>query len=108
MAERYDPIAILARHDGGDLADQMREMMQRVVRDVVRYGGVGEMTVKIRVKPTGEKGVALLPEVSSKAPKRAAGQAFYYPDEDGDLFRQAPESEADMLLRSVPSGLAKA
>lgn len=104
--ERYDPLAILARHDGGQLADQMREMLQGVVRDVVRYGGGGELVIKVKVKPNGETGVAVVPEVSSKAPKRASGQAFYYPDADGVLFRNPPDDEADRLLRSVPSSKA--
>lgn len=105
----------LSRHDGGALVESADELLKEIVRDVVRYGEKGALTITLTISPNGKGardevvGSALKVSANVKAarPKRVQGEAFYWAAEDDSLTRTPPKEE-DLLLRSIPSGVAKA
>lgn len=98
----------LSRHDGGHLVENADEMLQAIVRDVIRYGQKGKLVITLEFAANGENALKLKADVKSSLPKRPQGEAFYWPTEDFALTRTPPKEEGDLLLRSIPSGVAKA
>ena len=99
----------LGRHDGGSLIENADEMLTALVRDIVRYGGKGKLTISLEISTNGEKALKLKADVKSTSPKRPQGEAFYWADAEDHLSRTPPKDGADdLLLRSIPSGVAKA
>lgn len=103
-------MAALGRHGNGSVVEDADELMQQAVRAVITNGGKATVTVKLHIKPNGDDGGALKieAECGSTLPKRTYSSAFYWGDEDGHLSRNPPKDAADNLLRSIPSGAAKA
>lgn len=97
----------LSRHDGGSLVENADELLQACVRDVIRYGQSAKLTITMTLKPNGDSALKLSADVKATMPKRPQGEAFYYAAEDYSLTRTPPKDEADGLLRSIPSGMAK-
>lgn len=102
MSDNYDFVALTCRHGRGELRDQIAEMLRDVVREVTRYGGKGDVTLKMQVRGGADGQVTITPVVSSNTPKREAGDAHYWVGDDGDLFTRPPKLEADDgVLRPV-------
>lgn len=102
QGRRYSLLEVLGRHDSGDFVGDAEKQLAKIIKDVTRYGQKGSMTIKINVKPQEQgRSIALTPEVAITLPKRVSGDSFYFPDEDGDLFRNPPPDEGDELLREV-------
>ncbi len=102
MARRqYRILEIMSRHDEGRYIEDADELLGRAVREVIRYGGKGKVSLEIEIKPNGDRGISLNPSVKHSLPKRQQSDAFYFPDADGDLFRDPPADEADEMLREV-------
>ena len=80
----------LERHDGGALAETADELMKAIVRDVIRYGTKGGLSINLAVEPNGERGLKVSASVKATTPKRPAGLAFYWPGADGELSRTPP------------------
>lgn len=97
----------LSRHDDGHLIENADELMQNCVRDVTRYGQKATLTITLTLSPNGDKALKLDAAVKATLPKRPQGSAFYWPTEDFSLTRTPPKDD-DLLLRSIPSGVAKA
>lgn len=99
MARRkYSFTEILARHNSGQTVQDIDDLMARVAREIIRYGGKGKVSVSLEIKANGEMGVSVEPTVTHSLPKRSQGEAFFYPDQEGDLFREPPPDEADAML----------
>lgn len=98
---KYRALEIMSRHDNGRFVEDADDLLSRVVREVIRYGGKGKLTLELEIKPNGERGISLNPAVKHTLPKRTQPDAFYFPDADGDLFRDPPADEADEMLREV-------
>lgn len=97
----------LGRHDGGSLIENADEALTKIVRDVVRYGGKGKLTITLEVCSNSERAIKLKAAVKSTAPQPPQGEAFYWADSDDHLTRTPPKDEY-LLLRAIPSGVAKA
>lgn len=98
----------LGRHDGGNLADEAAELQRQCARAALTRGKPAKLTVEITFKPNGENALELSIGLKATLPKSDHGSAFYWPTEEFDLTRTPPKEEADLLLRSIPSGAAKA
>lgn len=98
----------LSRHDGGSLVENADELLKDCVKDVIRYGQKATLTITMTLAPNGENALRLSAAVKATLPKRPQGEAFYWPADDYSLTRTPPKDQDDLLLRSIPSGAAKA
>ena len=97
----------LSRHDSGQLIENADELLKDCVKDVVRYGQKATLTITLAISPNGDAALQIDATVKATLPKRPQGSAFYWPADDNSLTRTPPK-EDDLLLRSIPSGVAKA
>lgn len=100
-ARIYNIGEILSRHDTGRFMESSNELLTRVASEVRRYGGKGKVTIELEVSPNGDRGLQIIPKVKHALPARAASASFYYPNENGELSRTAPDEEGDEMLRVV-------
>lgn len=74
----------------GALVAQLSEALDEVTRAVVEHQQVGELTIKLKIKPNSENQVTFIPSLSVKTPRAQIGAAIFYADEDGALLRSDP------------------
>ena len=78
----------------GALLSSLTEKLDKVVQAVTEHGKVGEITLKLKVKPNGEDAVTITPTVTAKAPEGTIGDALFFVS-DGGLVRRNPR-QADI------------
>ena len=98
----------LERHDGGALAETADDLMRSVVRDVMRYGTKGAISINLTVEANGERGLKLSASVKATTPKRPAGLAFYWPGADGELSRTPPADVEAVDRNMFPTTIRQA
>lgn len=89
---------ILRDYRNGKLADYASRIFNECTRAVDETGKVGEVTIKIKIKP--EKGGGslknLVATVTMKRPEPDIPEAVFYSDADGNLHRADP-NQAEMF-----------
>lgn len=96
--------AFLQEQRQGDAHDEMSAIWQEVVQASLATGKVGEITIKLKVKPQGD-GVSclVLDETKGKAPQADRPPAIFFADTNGNLHRTDPR-QARLPLREVDPG----
>jgi hypothetical protein len=92
-----DVIGVLVQIARGQAIEEIGREFAAVMDDVRECGGVGELTIKLRVQAKGwDQGSGRLREVDithsvgSKRPKRKLGSSTFFVTSDGDLTRNNP------------------
>lgn len=85
--------------DRGSVIEQADEQLKQVIEAVHASGKEGSVTVKLKIKPNGDRGYAVTADLTAKAPQLAFGQSFFYADRNGELTRTPPVEEARTMLR---------
>lgn len=97
---KTDLIACLLEMRSGQVAIDLNEKFNKVLRGVLDTGGKGEMTVKLHVRPSkmGLGGavveVEMEHDVKVKVPELEIGKAFFFVNRDGTLSREDPAQQA--------------
>jgi ribosomal protein S28E/S33 len=85
----------------GSTYDELTARLGEVVEAVTDTGKVGEISIKLKIKPNGDAGVIVTDEIKTKVPERARGDTVFFVTSGGSLVRQDPRQQ-DLPLRSVP------
>jgi hypothetical protein len=84
---------------GNTVIDASREL-QAVIDGVVNANKAGELTIKLKIEPTGwKKGtsrvnqVDIEPQISSKVPQPSPNKSIFFVTEENALTRDDPEQD---------------
>lgn len=84
---------------GNTMIDASREL-QTVIDAIIATNKPGELTIKLKIKPSGWKQgtgranqVDVDPEISSKVPRHDQGKTLFFVTEDNLLTRDDPDQE---------------
>lgn len=99
------PFADVLRELGaGSTYDDLTAQLAEVVEAVVQTRKVGELSIKLKVKPNGEGSVIIADEIKAKVPEPARGDSVFFVTSGGSLVRQDPR-QADLPLRRVDAAV---
>ncbi len=100
---------VLRELGGGSTYEDLTAKLAEVVEAVTQTRKVGEISIKIRVKPNGDSGVIVTDEIKTKVPEPTHGDTVFFVTSGGSLVRQDPRQQ-DLPLRrvegAVPGGTA--
>lgn len=109
MSTFSDVVGSLA---GGSTHERLGNHLNDVVQAVIKTGKVGEVTLKLTIRPNGEVGVMITDDIKAKVPELTRGTTAFFSDEHGNLLRRDPR-QGDMFrevadkdtgeLRRVPA-----
>lgn len=86
----------------GRLHDELTESLNTLTAAVASTGKVGEITLTIKLKPTGNAGqVEVIDDVKIKTPKENKGTSIMFSTPEGNLQREDPRQLQIDGLRSV-------
>jgi len=91
---------ILRELGGGNTYDELTARLAEVVDAVTQTHKMGEISIKLKVKPNGDSGVIVADEIKSKVPEPPRGDTVFFVTAGGSLVRQDPRQQ-DLPLRSV-------
>ena len=94
----------LGRHDAGGVIETADEALREVIAAVRRTGKAGEVAIKMKVTPNGERGLEVSCDLTAKAPRLAFGKSFYFANEQGDLTRESPRDELALTPTVMKGG----
>lgn len=84
---------ILAEINNGGLLAQLGEKMAYLVKEVTSVEKGGTLTIKLSVKPNGDRTVFLDADVTVKAPNAPIETSVFFHKENGDLTRRDPDQD---------------
>lgn len=87
---------------GGMVYENLTTQLGEVVSAVIETGKVGEISLKLSVKPNSEGSVLVTAAVKQKLPEPALGSTLFFATTTGSLVRNDPR-HMDMNLREVPA-----
>ena len=91
---------VISQLQNGTTQAEASEMLSELVSACRMTNKVGEMTLKIKVRPDGNGQYFLEDQLSSKEPKMERGKTLFFGTPEGDLTRTDPK-QRDLLLREV-------
>ena len=102
MSTREDLFnATVAQLRNGATQIEASEMLNELVRACRETNKVGELTLKIKVRPDGATGQYFLEDqISSTIPKPERGKTLFFGTPEGNLQRQDP-NQKELELRNV-------
>jgi hypothetical protein len=86
----------LSEQRNGVLAVELAEGLREVVEGVMALGKVGELTLKVKVKPSTKgalDSVLISDMVTVKPPIGERPESFFFTDHDGNLRRATPDRQ---------------
>lgn len=95
---------VLRELGGGNTYDELTARLAEVVDAVAATRKVGEISIKLKVKPNGEAGVIVADEIKTKVPEPARGETVFFVTSGGSLVRQDPRQQ-DLPLRRVDAAV---
>lgn len=99
------PFADVLRELGsGTTYDELTVKLGEVVEAVLATRKIGEISIKLRVKPNGDAGVIVADEIKTKVPEPARGETVFFATSGGSLVRQDPRQQ-DLPLRRVEAAI---
>jgi hypothetical protein len=86
----------------GQVVQIATDKLAEVVRAVDRTGGVGTLTITLKIKPSKHGGneKTIEAHVSAKAPVDPVAPAVFFSDDEGDLHRNDPK-QSEMPFEQV-------
>ena len=99
--------ALLQRHRGGGLLDELDTAMARVVKAVRETGQKGAITLKLDVAQAarGQAGIVIEDQVKTKEPSLKSEVSFWFAGDDGRLLVKDPR-QAEFPLDVLAGGKA--
>ncbi len=95
------PFADVIRELGGGATyDELTARLAEVVAAVTETRKVGELSIRLKIKPNGEAGVIVADEIKAKVPEPPRGDTVFFVTSGGSLVRQDPRQQ-DLPLRTV-------
>ncbi|GHA15344.1 hypothetical protein GCM10007989_07640 [Devosia pacifica] len=91
---------VLRELSGGTIYEDLGTQLGEVVTGVLETGKVGELSLKLSIKPNGEGSVQVIPDIKQKVPKQAVGSTLFFATSSGSLLRNDPR-QTEMPLREV-------
>lgn len=85
---------------GGQAAEELTDKLTEVVQGVMDAGKVGDLTLKVKVKPNGERAVLTTYEIKANTPEPAKRETVFFCTSGGDLLRDNPD-QSKLPLREV-------
>jgi hypothetical protein len=76
--------------------EQLNNHLKAVSKAVMDTNGVGEVTLKLKIKPNGNGGVTITDEIKTKVPELARGVSMFFTDDEGNLLQRDPR-QGDMF-----------
>lgn len=99
------PFADILRELGsGNTYDELTAKLAEVVEAVTTTRKVGEISIRLKVKPNGDTGVIVADEIKSKVPEASRGETVFFVTSGGSLVRQDPRQQ-DLPLRRVDAAV---
>lgn len=99
------PFADVLRELGaGSTYDDLTAQLAEVVEAVTQTRKIGELSIKLKIKPNGEGSVIIADEIKAKIPEPPRGESIFFVTSGGALVRQDPR-QADLPLRQVPAAV---
>ena len=92
---------VLGHLEGGDAFEQLNDELAEVVLAVQTVRKAGEITVKLKVSPNGERAVSVTCDIKTKVPQPARAVTTFFTDQAGNMLRRDPR-QAELPLREVP------
>lgn len=94
---------VLKQLAGGQVYTDLSDKLTETVLAVQETRKVGEVTIRLKIKPNGEHGVMIADEVKVKVPERPRGETMFFVNAAGHLMRNDPRQEV-LPLRQISSG----
>lgn len=91
---------ILRELGGGGVYDDLTAGLAEIVAAVQETRKVGELSIKLKIKPNGENSVMVSEEIKTKVPQATRGDTLFFTTSSGSLVRQDPRQQ-DLPLRRV-------
>lgn len=96
---------VLGDLESGRVFHDLNDALGLVVEGVKEHRKVGEINLKIKLKPNGSTAVSVFVDVTSKVPKAERATTIMFIDEEGSLRREDPRQQK-MELREVADASA--
>jgi len=95
---------VLSEINKGVIADDAATLLAQLVTAVQETGRKGTLKLVIEVAPVkgNDSIVQVSGAVDARPPKAAASTSFFYPDEDGNLSRNDPNTLPGLSERDLP------
>lgn len=84
----------------GKVYEDLTTQLGEVVTAVLETGKVGELSLKLSIKPNGEGSVRVLSDVKQKVPTPVVGETLFFATSSGSLIRNDPR-QSELPLREV-------
>lgn len=85
---------------GGTVYEDLTTQLGEVVTAVLDTGKVGELSLKLSIKPNGEGSVRVLSDIKQKVPAPTRGETLFFATTTGSLIRNDPR-QPELPLREV-------
>lgn len=102
--------AFLHEQRGGLLAAELSEQFNEMVEACATHGKVGQLTLTIKVKPTGgghTTSVLVVDDVKVKRPEGERAPSVFFVDDDHNLTREDPTAPRLPLQEVAPTPSAR-
>jgi hypothetical protein len=84
----------------GATHDELSEALNKVTASVVEHNKVGEILLRVKIKPGGDGMVIVEDEIKSKTPEPGRAANIYFVDDNANLQREDPR-QTRLPLREV-------
>jgi len=99
------PFADVVRELGaGSTYDELTAKLAEVVAAVTETRKIGEISIKLKIKPNGDGSVIIADEIKAKVPEPPRGDSVFFVTSGGSLVRQDPRQQ-DLPLRRVDAAV---
>jgi hypothetical protein len=95
---------VLQQLGGGQVYQDLGDKLTEAVQAVQETRKIGEVTLRLKIKPNGEYGVMIADEVKVKVPERPRGETLFFVNAAGHLMRNDPRQE-QLPLRRIEAGM---
>lgn len=85
----------------GETLDEISEEFNKLVTAVESTGKQGELTFKVKLKPSSSGAIEVIDDISSKIPKLPKGTSLFFATPEGNLVRNNPRQDDLPGLKEV-------
>lgn len=86
---------VLGELNDGELHTDLSADLQDLIRSVKETGRKGELTIVLKVKPSGNS-LLVTADFKVKKPARERGESLFFATPDGNLTRTSPQKQLDL------------
>lgn len=86
----------------GETLDEISTEFNKLVTAVESTGKAGELTFKVKLKPSSSGAIEVIDDIKSKIPQLAKGTSLFFATPEGNLVRNNPRQDDLPGLKEVP------